>query len=187
MQEFIDILRIFSSFVYIHFAAFREDNWRFTQVVELIFLLDMMLIFFTDIVDPNKPLGAPIRDHAKIFTKYMKSGFAYDIIALTPFYMLKLDRKREYLLYIIKLIRLKRGFDNLDVLSLLTYYKKEQTKRLEYIIANDTCKANSKEEDLIKINDILAMGYFLKMIGIMINISCCCYLFAMFFKFLIEI
>lgn len=69
----------------------------------------------------------------------------------------------------------------------LTYYKKEQTKRLEYIIANDYKKANSKDEDLIKINDILLMSYILKMIGIMINISSCCYIFAMVFKFLVEI
>ena len=72
-------------------------------------------------------------------------------------------------------------------MCLLTYYKKEQTKRLEYLIQNDTCKANSKDEDHIKINDILLMSYVLKMIRIMITISSICYIFAMIFKFLIEI
>ena len=124
---------------------------------------------------------------SKIFSKYTKGGFIYDIIALTPFFMLKLYRDRQKLLYIVKLIRLKRGFENLDIMCLLTYYKKEQTKRLEYLIQNDTCKANSKDEDHIKINDILLMSYVLKMIRIMINISSICYIFAMIFKFLIEI
>ena len=101
--------------------------------------------------------------------------------------MLDLYRNRQKLLYIIKLIRLKRGFENLDILSLLTYYKKDQTKRLEYLIQHDTCKANSKDEDHIKINDILLMSYVLKMMKIMINISSICYIFAMIFKFLIEI
>jgi hypothetical protein len=60
------------------------------MVVESIFLADMMLSFFTDFVDPQKPLGDPIRDLAKIFNKYTKGGFIYDIVALTPFFMLDL-------------------------------------------------------------------------------------------------
>lgn len=84
----VDILRILSSFVYIHFGAFRHDNMHFTMVVESIFLADMIISFFTDYVDPNKPLGAPIRELSKIFQKYISGGFMYDIIALTPFYML---------------------------------------------------------------------------------------------------
>lgn len=48
----IDVLRIQSSFVYIYFAAFRKDNINFTMVVESIFLMDMMLSFFTDFIDP---------------------------------------------------------------------------------------------------------------------------------------
>lgn len=52
IQHFVDILRIQSSFVYIYFAAFRKDNLQFTMMVECVFLLDMMLSFFTDYVDP---------------------------------------------------------------------------------------------------------------------------------------
>lgn len=72
-------------------------------------------------------------------------------------------------------------------MCLLTYYKREQTKRLELLIKHDNCKANSKKDDFVKINDILMMGYILKMVKIMITISSICYIFAMIFKFLIEI
>ena len=95
------------------------------MIVESIFLADMMISFITDYVDPQKPLGAPIRELSRIFSKYISGGFMYDFIALTPFYMLNMVRDRQKLLYIVKLIRLKRGFDNLDVLSFLTAYKKE--------------------------------------------------------------
>ena len=48
----VDVLRIQSSFIYIYFAAFRKDRPEFTMVVESVFLVDMMLSFFTDFVDP---------------------------------------------------------------------------------------------------------------------------------------
>ena len=67
---------------------------RFTLIVESIFFADMLLSFITDFVDPQRPLGAPIRELSKIFAKYMKGGFMYDIIALTPFYMLRMKRQR---------------------------------------------------------------------------------------------
>ena len=52
LQHFVDVLRIYSSFIYIHNAAFRNDDVRFTNIVEGIFLMDMMFSFFTDYVDP---------------------------------------------------------------------------------------------------------------------------------------
>ena len=76
----------------------------------------MLMSFITDYVDPNKPLGLPIRDSSKIFQRYIYGSFTFDAIALAPFYMIKLYRDRQKLLYIIKIIRLKKGFDNLDIL-----------------------------------------------------------------------
>ena len=46
--------------------------------------------------------------------------------------MISLYRERQYLLYIVKLIRLRRGFQNLDVLEYLHFYLVKPDNLLRY-------------------------------------------------------
>jgi hypothetical protein len=120
-HEFIDALCIVSSFFYMHFAAQRHDemdtvdSWLRTTilVIEVSFLADFLMSFIKDYENPLDPKGAPIRNITKIFFNYTRNAFIYDAIALAPVTAFKLYRDRNELLYIVKIIRLKRGIENL--------------------------------------------------------------------------
>lgn len=120
-HEFIDALCIVSSFFYMHFAAQRhdemdiEDKWLRTTilVIEVCFLADFLMSFIKDYENPLDPMGPAIRNITKIFFNYTRNAFIYDAIALAPVTAVVLYRDRNELLYIIKIIRLKRGIENL--------------------------------------------------------------------------
>ena len=98
-----------------------------------------------------------------------------------------MNRNRQYLLYIIKIIRLKRCFGNFDVKEYLGYYKDHQNKNLEDLIQTDPIEANRTDIDLTKIEKIVMMSYLLTLLKITIIISSCSYLFGMIFKFILEV
>lgn len=60
-----------------------------------------------------------------------------DLIALAPFSLLKLKNNRQSLLYVIKLIRLKRGIINLKIKQLLEIYRDSQKAQMMEEIEND--------------------------------------------------
>ena len=62
--------------------------------------------------------------------------------------MLKLYRDRQYLLYIFKIVRLKRGFENLDVMDYLNMYKSRVAQDIERKIQKQ------KKKDLKKKNNV---------------------------------
>jgi hypothetical protein len=136
-HESLDALCIVSSFMYGHYAAnrFAHQNLSTTMlVIESIFLVDCLLSFIKNYEDPFNPKGPPISNISKIFMNYVNGSFKYDAIGLMPFNLLKLTRDRQNLLYIFKLIRLKRGFENLEVMDYLKMYKKKVAKGIEYKI-----------------------------------------------------
>ena len=53
----------------------------------------------------------------------MNGEFIYDFIALIPFQYLKLHNNRQDLLYIVKLIRLRRGMMKLKVMGYLSLFR----------------------------------------------------------------
>lgn len=87
----------------------------------------------------------------------------------------------------IKIIRLKRGLETLDMNKVLTWFKKEQMRKLEILIDNDHKLANSKDIDQINIGTILLTSFFLKVVKIMLVIFSCSYFFAMIFKICLDI
>jgi hypothetical protein len=149
-HEIIDFLCIISSFIYIHYAAYRHDDASektLMLIIESAFWLDFMMNFILDYPDPHNPNQAKINDIGKISTRYVNGKFMEDAIALAPFHMIKLSRNRGYLLYIIKIIRLKRGFGNFNVKEYLHLYKNHKNKKLEHMIENDPINANRTDID----------------------------------------
>lgn len=65
----------------------------------------------------------PVREIAKTAMNYFYNGFAMDFIPLIPFFAIKMKRNRQQLFYIIKMIRLVKGFDLFDVPSMMTKIK----------------------------------------------------------------
>lgn len=87
-HEILDFLCIISSFIYIHYAAYRhedESQNNMMIVIESAFVLDFMMNFILDYPDPQNPMEAKINDISKISTRYINGNFMVDVIALAPF------------------------------------------------------------------------------------------------------
>lgn len=98
-----------------------------------------------------------------------------------------MSRNRHFLLYFIKIIRLKRGFGNFDVNEYLKIYKDQQNKKIEDMIENDPINASRTDIDQTNIGGILMMNYSLQLLKITVIITSCSYLFGMIFKFILEV
>ena len=75
----------------------------------------MLLVFFTEYVDDNCMSSPPIRDFTGIAYKYLTNGqFIIDLIPLVPLQLIKLEGIAN-LFYLIKIYRLKKGLNLLNV------------------------------------------------------------------------
>jgi hypothetical protein len=129
---------------------------------------------------------------SKIFVNYVNGAFKYDAIALMPFNWLILNRNRQNLLYIFKLIRLKRGFENLEVMDYLKMYKQRVAKSIERKIKKQKNSKKFNEDDMLtedqtRLGDILKCNLLLKLIQILIVLASTSFFFAMTFRFIMQI
>lgn len=76
---------------------------------------------------------------------YLHNGFAMDVIPLIPFYSVDLKRNRQSLFYIIKMIRLIKGFTIFDVPSMMEKVNHYYAEKLNKIIDHDPELANDKD------------------------------------------
>ena len=56
--------------------------------------------------------------------RYISTMFIYDLIPLIPMQFLKMKKDRQYLFYIVKMMRLKKGFDLYNVTAMMEKIKK---------------------------------------------------------------
>ena len=82
---------------------------------------------------------------------YINGVFVWDFIPILPLYVVELDRNRQYLFNIIKMIRIQRGFDLFDVRRINTFVKGRFEKQIQNIIENDPALAEDKDQDNNKI------------------------------------
>ena len=91
------------------------DKWEpyfiNSLVIEIVFLIYFLMQFFKEF----KPVGTgdggkTVRIWSKIIINYIQGEFIWDFIPLLPFQFLRLFRKRDRLLFLIKCLRLRRGF-----------------------------------------------------------------------------
>lgn len=67
---------------------------------------------------------------AKIAHEYYSTNFALDFITNIPFYFIDLKRKRQHILYAIKILRIKKGFRLFDVTKVMTIFKNRNKAKI---------------------------------------------------------
>ena len=82
-----------------------------TLFIEIVFLFYFIIQFFKEF----KPVGTgdegkSVRKWSSIIINYLQGEFIWDFIPLLPFQFLSLYRNRDRLVYLIKCLRLRRGF-----------------------------------------------------------------------------
>ena len=71
----------------------------------------------------------PINDPFKIWKNYLNNSFPLDIICLLPLQFVKMKRNRQLLFFLIKMLRIIKGFELFDVHNMMKYVKIEYHKR----------------------------------------------------------
>jgi len=107
-------------------------------IIEAFFLADLVFNFFLEYRDPNT--YKRIRDFKKISTRYLKGRFAFDFLALFPFYLITEDLLWTRL---FRLLRLPKFFQMLDInyidkllTSLLLGLSKDKQMSYGFVLRN---------------------------------------------------
>jgi hypothetical protein len=117
---------------------------------------------------------------------YLKTEFFWDFIPILPFQLLTLPRRRENLFFLIKLLRLRKGFKILDVTKLKGYFKYVINSRMERRLEWDEGFANNMLENKNPVQTLLFTGYFLKTLQLTIIIVNLSYIIGMLFFIMCE-
>jgi hypothetical protein len=129
----------------------------------------------------------PVRQWSKIVLHYLRTEFIWDFIPLLPFQYLTLVRNRERLFFLIKCMRLKSGFQILDVTKLKGIIKLYYNNRLERNIERDEKFANNKLEQKNPVERLLFISYALKTLYLTIVIVNISYIVGMVFYVFCEL
>ena len=76
-------------------------------VFEIIFVFDLIINFFVEIIDEET--NQPERDLKKIAISYLNGLFFIDFITLIPLQLISIKNNRNYLFFLIKMLRLVQG------------------------------------------------------------------------------
>jgi len=88
----------------------------------------MILQFFLEFCPEST--NVPVVDIQKIAVHYLEGEFKGDMIAILPLQIVQLRNNRQYLFFIIKLIRLGKGIRLFNVKAIMSYF---QNLNFEYI------------------------------------------------------
>ena len=106
---------------------------------------------------------------------------------MIPLHLFKMEKNRHTLFYLIKLIRLLKGFEILDVGVMMKYIKIYFFNQLQKLVDTNSEKANTMLEDHTPINEILVLGYILKSFRLFIDIANLTYLIAIFWWVMLRL
>ena len=134
---FIIVFCTISSLIYAEISAFgaKQDEYYYTLIyIESFFLCDFICHFLLD-YKANCQSGSSIivRDISKISYRYMTSTMIWDLIPLLPLQLLAIDNKNHNLMFIMKIIRLKRGISGFDIgkiQKIITNYRKKKLENM---------------------------------------------------------
>jgi hypothetical protein len=127
---FVTFCCLISSYIYVFMAAHRksvEEEFSLTVILMLFF----EGVFFTDVCvnfllsyEYMGEYGKVVeRNITNIFSHYLKTTFIKDFIPIIPFQLIQLPKSRGTLFYLIKLLRLAKGFRLLDVFTIMKQIK----------------------------------------------------------------
>ena len=151
-KSFINALCIITSFIYAYFASFiiplAYKGRRRMQYVEFIFLIDLIIQFFRSYDPKTATKDKKVKDMSKICLNYLRNDFIWHAIPLIPLHHLALCRRRNDMLYVLKVIRMKRGLENYNQFNemLKDIYNKLTLKRTIDQYTYDKAQLNIKKQ-----------------------------------------
>jgi hypothetical protein len=115
----------------------------------------MVLQFFLEYCPEST--NVPVRDLKKIAINYLYGEFKFDILALLPFQIMTLKNNRQYLFFIIKLLRLAKGIRLFNVSKIMSYFQNLNFDYIQSMVDNNNKSANEKYQDNTKITMMLML------------------------------
>ena len=101
----------------------KSNLFKMDIFFEAVFLISMIVEFLTD-YQPEQQGQEPIRDPILIAKKYIYGGFIVDLFALIPFtYFIQLKDGYGRLFYLVRVLRLKKGFQIVNVANIMQNLK----------------------------------------------------------------
>lgn len=126
---FVTACCLVSSYIYVYMAAFRilQNDFSMTNFFmyffEGVFVVDIAVNFMLS-YEYMGQYGKEIqRNLFEISNHYVKTTFIKDLIPIIPFQLIPLPKERGALFYLIKLLRLAKGFRLLDVFTIMKQIK----------------------------------------------------------------
>uniref|UniRef100_A0A7S3FW38 Cyclic nucleotide-binding domain-containing protein n=1 Tax=Strombidium rassoulzadegani TaxID=1082188 RepID=A0A7S3FW38_9SPIT len=174
---------IFSSYMYALIAAFGIPEKGSTMsnldiIFEVIFSLDIIVQFLLEFKPEDQ--YNKVRDLTEIAKRYLKTRFIWDIIPLIPFKTFFAEAPQSKLSYVVKIIRIMKGYHLLSPNTFMRQVKMVFNSRLERIIKNDPQLAEDMHIDNNNIMHILMISYFFKTFKLVIIILTVSYFMGMF-------
>ena len=135
-NTFISFLCLVSTYTYMYVATFRNGikMWNEPLYVffEVNFAIHMLLQFFKSYFAYGQDsMQKEVKSISQIGMNYLQTFFIIDLIPLIPLQYLDLPNNREKICYMVKIIRLEKGFRLLDVSRFLRVIKKAYFHYLE--------------------------------------------------------
>ena len=120
-----------------------------------------------------------MRDLTEIGKRYIKGRFFIDLISQIPFYAIFSTDHNE-LFYVVKIIRIQKGYHLLSSNSFMKNIKHLFHLRLEKIVQENPRLANNSDLDNNNIMLILMISYFFKCFKLVVVILTVSYFMGMF-------
>ena len=127
----ITMLCLVSSYYYASLVGFRyssggeiDVNYEIPTIIfESLFLVHMLSTFLLEYKVQGEKI--PIRDPFKIWNNYLNTTFPLDLLCLLPLQFITMKRNRQLLFFMIKMLRINKGFSLFDVHDMMVFVKKQ--------------------------------------------------------------
>ena len=177
-----------SCFTYAYMGAFldvmspesRQTCFVIDLVYTLTFVLDIIIHFFVAYEDPA--LSEPVKCLRLIAMNYLKGMFCIDFISSVPLYWFVnsfLETKNAKLLFLLKIVRLYKGFKILNHQQLMKEVKQYYNKKLLNLIKKNKDLANNQFEDNTFFTRTVHISYALRGFRMVIIWLCLSFLCGM--------
>lgn len=118
-QGFISFISVITGYVYMYFSAFGAHSQTY-QIFELFYFFDMVLNFFVEYKSETRTH----REFHLIMINYIKTDFLGDLLPLLPLEMLQLNNGNERHFFLLKVLRIRKGYKLLSIKDLISEVKK---------------------------------------------------------------
>lgn len=154
-------------------------------IFEIIFVVNIGLTFFVDFDSEGDGFGKAVREFDKIAKRYANGYFFVDVLTVIPFYRI-VDHPHSYGLQIIKVVRVVRGLELLNVMAMMQKIKDYYKSQLLKITNEQKNNANYNEKGMTmvdnnKIDQLILIGFWLGMVRLVLIIINFSYFIGMFF------